>query len=204
MTKAPIQLTISQRRRLQAALGIAMMRGVLVMLLGLALIFRPEKTQPMLANFMGIFYFASGIVSMRWATAVRPIRRQAIIAGSIGILAGLVTLGRHLIFRHFDDNLFLDLLGAIMLLTGILHILGGFRTEDFSRSVTWGSFLLGIFEIVLGVLLILSTEEISGTIYWFASLWAFVGGFLILVDAWRIRTSLRRLSEIEGEIKTTQ
>ena len=127
----------------------------------------------------------------------QPVRRLPILAGAIGVLAGLVTLGRHLFFNFADESFALFILGAVMLLTGILHILGGFRTEDLSRSVTWGSILLGIFEIVLGILLILTTEEISSTIYRLASLWAFVGGFLILVDAWRLRAKLRQLAETQ-------
>jgi uncharacterized membrane protein HdeD (DUF308 family) len=105
----------------------------------------------------------------------------------------LVTLGRHLIFNFEEENLAFTILGAVMLLTGILHILGGFRTEDLSRSVTWGSFILGIFEIVLGTILIFTTDDINKTAYWSASLWAFVGGFLILADAWRLRAKLRQL-----------
>lgn len=198
MTNKPIQFAKTQRQRLQIVLGITIVRGILVTILGLALIFQPEKTRPMLVNFMGFFYLASGIVSLRWGTAMRPMRRLAILAGGIGVLAGLVTLGRHLFFNFAEESLVIAVLGTIMFLTGILHILGGFRTEDLSRSVTWGSILLGIFEIVLGILLILITEEYSTTIYWLASLWAFVGGFLILADAWRLRAKLRQLAETQA------
>ena len=197
MTQKPIQLSKSQKRRLQIALGITIIRGGLVTILGLALIFQPEKTRPILVNFMGFFYLASGIISLRWGTAVQPVRRLSILAGAIGVLAGLVTLGRHLFFNFTDESLALFILGAVMLLTGILHLLGGFRTEDLSRSVTWGSILLGVFEIVLGILLILTTEEISSAVYRLASLWAFVGGFLIMIDAWRLRAKLRQLAETQ-------
>lgn len=197
MTKGQIHLTITQKRRLQAALGITIVRGFLVIFLGLALFFQPDKSRPMLANFMGFFYLVSGIVSLRWGTAVRPVRRLALLAGSIGVLAGLVTLGRHLFFNFAEENLVLTILGAIMFLTGILHILGGFRTDDLSRSVTWGSFILGIFEIVLGTLLIMTTEGINTTVYLLASLWAFVGGFIILADAWRLRIKLQEMTELQ-------
>jgi uncharacterized membrane protein HdeD (DUF308 family) len=197
VTKETIQLAKIQKRRLQIVLGITIVRGILVTILGLALFFQPEKTRPMLVNFMGFFYLASGIVSLRWGTAIRPMRRLAILAGSIGVLAGLITLGRHLFFNFAEENLVLAVLGTVMFLTGILHILGGFRTDDLSRSVTWGSIILGIFEIVLGTLLILTTGEISSTVYRLASLWAFVGGFLILADAWRLRAKLRQLAETQ-------
>ena len=34
--------------------------------LGLALILQPDKARPMLINFMGVFWLAAGIVSLRW------------------------------------------------------------------------------------------------------------------------------------------
>ena len=86
-----------------------------------------------------------------------------------------------------------------MLLTGLLHVFGGFRTDNLTRSVTWGSFILGVFEIVLGALLILATDDISKTAYWLASLWALGGGFMILADAWRLRAKLRQLDMVKPD-----
>ena len=41
------------------------LRGLLAVTLGVALVFQPDKTRPILANFMGMFWLASGIVSLR-------------------------------------------------------------------------------------------------------------------------------------------
>ena len=198
MTKAPVQLTQSQRRRLQAALGITMVRGFLAIFLGLVLFFQPDKSRPMLVNFMGVYWLVSGIVSLRWGTAVRPVRRLAILAGTLGVLAGLFAIGRLLLYNYLEEVLLLNLMGAIMVLTGILHVFGGFRTENLSRSVTWGSIILGIFEIVLGVLLIGSTMDFSPAIYITISIWAFIGGFIILADAWQLRAKLQQLTELQA------
>jgi uncharacterized membrane protein HdeD (DUF308 family) len=126
VTKAPIQLTKSQRRLLQTALGITMVRGFLAIILGLALFFQPDKSRPMLANFMGMYWLVSGVVSLRWGTAVRPVRRLAILAGTIGVLAGLMTVSRLLLQDYVGEVLIFDLMGVILVLTGLLHIFGGF------------------------------------------------------------------------------
>lgn len=184
-----------QKRRIQVALGIALVRGILAIFFGLALILNPYKSRPMLVNFMGMYWLLSGIISLRWGTAVRPFRRLALIAGTIGVLAGLVTLARLVIVGYLGEMFLLDLLGGIMAITGLFHVFGGFRTEDLSRIVTWGSISLGIFEIVLGILLVISTMEFGSGIYIVVNLWAFAGGFLILVDAWHIRAKMQQLSE---------
>jgi uncharacterized membrane protein HdeD (DUF308 family) len=197
VSEAPVKLTKSQRRRLQTTLGVAMVRGALAIFLGLALFLDPDRSRPMLANFMGVYWLLSGVVSLRWGIAVRPVRRLAILAGVIGVLAGLMVVSRLLLQGFVGEVLIYNLIGFIMVLTGLLHIFGGFRTDNLSRSVTWGSFILGFFEIVLGALLITTTVGFSPAIHLVISIWAFIGGFMILADAWRLRAKLQEMTELQ-------
>ncbi len=48
------------------AFWITLARSVLATALGLALILQPEKTRPMLVNFMGMFWLMAGIMSLCW------------------------------------------------------------------------------------------------------------------------------------------
>ena len=45
------------------AFWITLIRGMLAVTLGLALLFWPDKARPMLVNFMGMFWLLSGIVT---------------------------------------------------------------------------------------------------------------------------------------------
>lgn len=88
-----------------------------------------------------------------------------------------------------QDILF-SLLGVVVLLTGILHTSGGFRVgEDAQRKWSWTSFLLGAFEIVLGLMLIIEPMGRSIFFYLAASIWALLGGIILILDAVRIRRS---------------
>ena len=97
------------------------------------------------------------------------------------------------------EELIFNLIGFIMLLTGLLHVFGGFRTDNLTRSVTWGSFILGVFETVLGFLLITTKAGFSPAIHLVISIWAFIGGFMILADAWRLRAKLRQLDMVKPD-----
>jgi uncharacterized membrane protein HdeD (DUF308 family) len=48
---------------------ITLIRGILAVSLGVMLVFQPEKTRPMLGNFMGMFWLVSGIFSLRWGAS---------------------------------------------------------------------------------------------------------------------------------------
>jgi uncharacterized membrane protein HdeD (DUF308 family) len=90
------------------------------------------------------------------------------------------------------------IVGLVVILTGLIHIFGGFRQgEDLERAWSWSSFLLGLFEVVLGLLMVLASPGRTGTlIFWAASIWAFIGGALLIADAVRLRRN--RLGQREA------
>lgn len=163
---------------------ICLIRGIFAILLGLILLLQPEKTLPWLANFMGAYWLTSGVISLRFGSSGRRSSRMAILAGIIGILAGVITLARKLFQSQVATEFVLFLLGIIILLTGMLHALGGFRKRaDMEREWTWTSFLLGIFEFILGLTLIITPLENGPVVYYSASTWALLGGFILIGDA---------------------
>jgi len=167
---------------------ITLIRGLLAIGLGSILLFQPDKTRPMLANFMGMFWLASGIISIRWSASGGRARRVGILAGVIGVLAGLGMLTRGLTNAWISQDILFSILGVVILLTGVLHIFGGFRVgETAHRKWSWTSFILGAFEIVLGMMLIVEPMGRSTFFYLAASIWALVGGAILIMDAVRIR-----------------
>jgi uncharacterized membrane protein HdeD (DUF308 family) len=98
------------------------------------------------------------------------------------------------------EDVLLSVIGLIILLTGLMHIFGGFRTGPvetrtygqirsrvWPRTWSWTAFFLGLFEIVLGVILVIAPMERGPGIYLAASVWALVGGTILLGDAPRLR-----------------
>jgi len=176
-----------------AVFTITLIRGLLALSLGVVLLFQPEKTRPMLANFMGMFWLVSGIFSLRWGASGERARRVAIVAGVVGVLAGLATLTRGLTNAWVREDILLSLLGVVILLTGILHTFGGFHTGKIYRSFRLTSVLLGVFEIALGIMLIVEPLGRSTSFYVVVSIWALVGGIILISDAIRLRNAIQVL-----------
>jgi uncharacterized membrane protein HdeD (DUF308 family) len=119
-----------------------------------------------------------------------------LLTGVIGILAGLAMLTRGLTNAWVRQDILFSLLGVVIVLTGILHVTGGFRIgEDAHRKWSWTSFILGVFEIVLGLMLIFEPMGRSIFFYLAASIWALVGGIILILDA----ISLRRAAVEIGQ-----
>jgi uncharacterized membrane protein HdeD (DUF308 family) len=170
------------------AFWITLFRAMLAITLGVVLVFYPDKTRPMLANFMGMYWLASGIVSLRWGASGERARGLAILAGVVGVVAGLGALGRGYAAGWLGESIVFTLLGLLILLTGLLHMFGGFwQSGGEGRTRTVTSFLLGIFEAILGLLLIAAPTERAPLILVAASSWALLGGALLIGDALYMR-----------------
>jgi uncharacterized membrane protein HdeD (DUF308 family) len=180
---------LAQKAKSNAPFWVTLIRGVLATLLGLALLIQPDKARPMLVNFMGMFWLASGIMSVRWSATGHPERRKlSILAGIVGVIAGLLALTRRLATGYLSDVLVLNILGAVMILIGILHVTGGFRIGQEERHRTWASVLLGVFEIILGAIAFMAQSlEFSPVVYLALIVWALLGGFILFVDAFALR-----------------
>ena len=177
------------------AFWIPLIRGLFAVSLGLALFIQPDRSRPMLVNFMGMYWLMSGILSVRWGVRGQRPRRLSVLAGLVGVLAGIAALTRNAGLGLLSEISVIYLLGLVILLTGVLHMAGGFRTgEDRARQWSWGSFLLGFFEMVLGAMLLIAPLERGPVIYLAASVWAFLGGGMLIGDALRVRAQAVRAS----------
>jgi uncharacterized membrane protein HdeD (DUF308 family) len=167
------------------AAWIALVRGLVAVTLGSAILFYPDKTRPILANFIGLYWLVSGVLCLRWTISGERAGRLSLAAGVIGVLGGLLVLARFLVRGWLTPELLAGLLGATAVLTGALHMAGGFHGADARRRRwSWSSFLLGLFEVVLGIMILLSPLEPRPFLIVAASLWALLGGSILMADAW--------------------
>ncbi len=185
----------AQANRHHVKFWVTLFRGLLAITLGVVLVFYPDKTRWFLGNFMGIFWLASGVISLRWSATGERSRGWALVAGIVGVLAGIGMLGRGVAGRFVAEDIVISIVGLIVLLTGLLHMFGGFKQDGQSiRRWSWTSFLLGVFEAVLGLLLIIEPFERGPIIYTAATIWALLGGLILINDAMRVR----RQSQVVG------
>ena len=133
----PVEAKHPERR---AAFWITLARSLLALALGLALIFHPDKTRPILVNFIGVFWLAAGIMSLRWSASGERARRMSVVVGIVGIVAGVLILGRFLLSQLVGEAPMVLLLGTVVVLTGLVHVFEGFQTgPGHQRQRSWTS-----------------------------------------------------------------
>ena len=183
--------TEENTRKINSKFWISVFRAFLAIALGIALLFQPDKARPLLVNFMGVFWLAGGLVSLRWGASGGRARRWSVIAGVIGVVAGLFAITRFFLSGYIPDQLIAYLLGGVMIVTGIMHMATGFPDEVGGSRRSWVSVLLGLIETVMGIAIFISPLSYGPLVYWFITIWAFLGGLILFREAWRHRKQVK-------------
>lgn len=201
----------STRERLlpEVSFGIAVIRGISAFGIGLLLIFYPEKSGKILVNMMGFFWLITGIALLRRSNDDSLVKmvghRTTRIIAVVGLLAGLFVITRSFTQQIVPEGTFVVLLGAIIMLTGIMHITADIRVGGaVRREHRWLNLLLGVFEVILGLTLIISPLDRSPVTYWVGTIWGLVFGAMVIFDAITQRSSARKATtEAQSKSATT-
>lgn len=190
---------IALKNKIKILYWVTLIRAGLALTLGLAVIFiyLPGEQVPLLVDFMGMFWLINGIIILRWGMRSEEKRIIPILAGIVGILTGSIVL----IGWPFPRELGIVVLGAVILMTGLLRVLGGFTMEEkefLQRPKSTIS--LGFFEIVMGLLLMYIRAKYDFRLYLVAGLWALFGGIALFNDAMKLRKQLRQHDIRQQEI----
>lgn len=167
-------------------------RGVIAIALGIALLLYEDKPIRSMAQFMGLYWLTSGSSGIAWGTtgAKRP---------GLWLLLGIteVSVGAMLVFRGWFDSYLswttvTRLAAALAFGAGLLHVYAGIRTrQDYGRKWSWGSFCMGALQITLGLIFVMTPNDISRLVLFLASIWAFVGGVGLVTNGLRLRQTIQ-------------
>ncbi len=165
-----------------------LIRGVVAVLLGLAMIFIPSWATSALARYFGMFWMATGGTALFWGLRGARATRLWLIAGVIAVAGGLTLFFNEWISSSTVLEISANVFAVFAVLTGILYIRGGYRIrQKVGRQWAWGDLFLGLLQIMMGLMLFATPSNISPVIVIGAAAWAFLGGFGMIADSLRLR-----------------
>lgn len=161
----------------------AFFRGLFAVFLGILLWINPDKSRELLGNFMGVFWLSSGFLLLfKQSDEAKQLLGKRIyrIIAVVAIFTGLLVVTRRFTEIWLDRALLLQVLGIVITLTGIMHVLTEVRIGLAERmGYRLAHLVLGIFEMVLGIMLLISPLSYGPLTYLIATIWALVGGVTI-------------------------
>jgi uncharacterized membrane protein HdeD (DUF308 family) len=165
-----------------------LIRGIVALAVGILILGWPSVGDRLFVNFLAIFWLVSGLMSLQWGLSVHQRRGLWLVAGIVGIIVGAALLLRFWYQRYLDPGQAVRILGALALFVGLINIFGGFRTPDMAHEQAIGRVILGVFEVGLGVVLII-IDALGPISKLLAGGWAFLGGILLILQALQMRTA---------------
>jgi uncharacterized membrane protein HdeD (DUF308 family) len=160
------------------------LRGVIALVFGVLAVIWPGVTLVALAILFGAYALVNGVITMI-AAFRRPqdaARRTAqVIAGVLGVLAGLVAL----VWPGVTALVLVVLFGAWAVVTGAMEIWAATRIPG-----QWLTLVIGALTMIVGVLVLIRPVIGAVALALTIGVYAIAAGVLMLVESWRLHRSL--------------
>jgi uncharacterized membrane protein HdeD (DUF308 family) len=161
---------------------LVLLEGIAAVIIGIFLLTAPGITLLFLVQVTGFFWLIGGILRLVSIFVDSSLWGWKLLAGIVGVLAGLVVLQHPLWSTLLLPAVYVIILG----IQGI--ILGGTGLVMAFRGGGWGSGVLGVLSIILGIVLLLNPLFIGIAVLPFVlGAFALLGGMLAIVAAFAMR-----------------
>ena len=167
--------------------GFLLIEGIVLIIIGGIMLWAPAKTRIdtylILVTLLGIYWIVRGVLDLVHMFTDHTGWGWKLFIGIISILAGIWIVTYPVVAALTLPSIFILVLGIWGLLQGIVSLVLAFKGGG------WGLGILGVIGIVFGIILIAnySAPGMGLAMLWLAAIWAFIGGFVLIFQALRLR-----------------
>lgn len=167
---------------LQVPWWVVLLEGIIAILVGLFLLYKPAATTVFLVQILGIFWLAEGILSVIGALIFSGNRVWKLLSGILSIIAGVVILTYPIYSPFIVLTLFIIFIGVWAIINGVVKIVLALKGGG------WGIGIIGVLTIILGLLLL--TNSLVGVMFlpWIFGFFLILGGIGSLIWGLKMRT----------------
>ena len=167
-----------------------LIQGIAALVVGIALLWSPGKSNPaqvylILVWFLGFWWLVQGIIDIVYMFVDRTAWGWKLFMGVVSIIAGSYIMMYPVATALMLPRLFVLVLGIWGLVYGVVLLLMAFRGGG------WGAGILGVLGILLGLVLMgnYSVPGMGLSFLWAAAVFAVIGGIVLIVQAFRVRSA---------------
>jgi uncharacterized membrane protein HdeD (DUF308 family) len=161
---------------------IFLLQGIAGVILGLMLITAPGATLLAIVTFLGFYWLITGILALVRVFVDRSIPWiWSLLSGIVGILAGLLVLRHPLLATLTVPTVLVIILGVQGLIMGVFEIIEGFQGGGI------GSFILGVLNVLVGLLLLSSPVAAALVVPLVFGILLLIEGVAHIIWAFRVR-----------------
>jgi len=159
-----------------------LLQGIAGILLGVMLITAPGQTLVSLVTFLGFYWLITGVLSFVQMFVDRSVPWiWSLLSGVLGVAAGIIVLRHPLLAALTVPAIIVIVLGVEGLIMGGVNIVAGFKGGGI------GSFILGVINILIGLLLLSSPATTALAVPLVFGVILIVQGVSSVIWAFRVR-----------------
>jgi uncharacterized membrane protein HdeD (DUF308 family) len=166
--------------------------GVLWTLFGMFVLSYRVGSLAAVAAFVGVAFLFGGLTQLAIAGRVQSGRWLFIVAGILGVAAGILTF----VWPSITLYVVAILVAWYLIVFGILHLVGAVAGPKV--SYWWTQLLLGVAELVLGVWAVRSWQRSLLTLVTLVGVWAIFHGVSEIFAAFTLREAGKRAKQLVG------
>jgi uncharacterized membrane protein HdeD (DUF308 family) len=158
-----------------------LIEGIALIILGLLFMTNTAATTVFAIQVLGIYWLIKGILSIVAIFIDSSQWGWKLLIGIIGILAGIIILQHPLWSPLVVGSTLIIILGIQGLIIGVVEIIQAFQ------GAGWGSAILGVLSIIIGIWLLANIGAATLALPWAVGLLAIIGGIIAIVMAFRVK-----------------
>lgn len=172
-----------------------LLEGIIAIVVGIFLLYEPIATTILLIQFLAIFWLAEGIVAVIGALIFTKDGKWKLLSGILSIIAGVVILMYPIISPYIVLKLLVIFVGALAIVNGAVVFASALKGGG------WGTGVLGILSILLGLLLLTNSLEGALILPWMFGFILIIGGIGAVIWGIKIRHEYGALQNRKKEIQ---
>lgn len=169
-----------------------LLQGIMSIIVGILLVISPGVTTVVLVQILGIYWLVTGILSLVSLFLDRSMWGWKLVAGILGILAG-ISIVRHPLwsgfFIPFTIVIFLGVQGLIQGVIGVIQAL---------QWKSWGTALLGIVNIIFGLFILSAPFVATAILPIVLGIVALITGIVAVFGAFRVRRQKDKITSLQS------
>jgi uncharacterized membrane protein HdeD (DUF308 family) len=178
-----------------------LLQGIAAVIIGWFLLVNPAATTLSLVVFLGLYWLIAGVMDVIFSFFYIGQKGAnwglKFLGGLIGIIAGLFVLNNPIMAGILTPVMLMYIVAFTFVFNGIIKmVVGKTEKESGEHEWSWGSFFVGTFYLIFGIILITGPVLVSTvTLILAVALLAIVGGIGEIVLSFKVKGASKELKK---------
>lgn len=160
---------------------LVLIEGIFAIIVGISLLVAPAMTISIIVQILGLYWLFGGILAIVSIFINQKNWGWKLAGGILGILAGILVIRHPLWSTVLIPSLVVVLIAIGGIIIGLIDVVRAFK------GAGWGTGILGVVSLLLGVILLLNPVEAALASTLALGIVALAGGMISIVLAFKIR-----------------